>query len=114
MTPMPSDADMNDTLRPGTSFGRYTIVRRIGAGGMGEVYEARHIELNKRVALKTLHPDVARSPEARARFVREGQTATRLRHPNVVDISDVGVEGNVPFLVMEFLEGEDLGATIAR
>ena len=64
--------------------------------------------LRKRVALKTLRQSLAKSGEARVRFIREGETASRLRHPNVVDITDVGDAEGVPFLVMELLEGESL------
>src|SRR6187549_969712 len=95
-------------LAPGRELGSYKITRRIGSGGMGEVYEAVHTRLRKRVALKTLRQALAKSGEARVRFLREGETASRLRHPNVVDITDVGEADGVPFLVMELLEGEPL------
>ena len=101
-------------LRPGTVFGRYVITRLIGRGGMGCVYEAEHAQLKKRVALKTLHPEHARSDVTRSRFLREGEMAARIRHPNVVDVTDVGVEGDTPYLVMEYLEGGDLAGFIAR
>ena len=71
---------------------------------MGAVYEATHRDLKKRVAIKTLHPAVAALPGARARFLREGEAASRIQHPNVVDVTDVGAEGNIAYLVMEFLE----------
>ena len=107
-------AESEDTLAPGTKLGRYDDVRLLGQGGMGAVYEAIHRDLKKRVAIKTLHPAVAATPGARARFLREGEAASRMRHPNVVDVTDVATEGNIAYLVMEFLEGEDLGALIAR
>jgi serine/threonine-protein kinase len=106
--------EAEDTLAPGTALGRYEIVRLLGRGGMGAVYEAMHRDLKKRVAIKTLHPAVAAMPGARARFLREGEAASRIRHPNVVDVTDVGSEGNVSYLVMEFLEGEDLASLIGR
>ncbi len=81
---------------------------------MGAVYEATHRDLGKRVALKTLHRRIAGAPEVRARFMREGQAAARIHHDNVVDVSDVGVEGDIPYLVMEYLEGESLAAAIER
>ncbi|MBK8692286.1 MAG: serine/threonine protein kinase [Deltaproteobacteria bacterium] len=102
------------TLAPDTRFGRYRVVRCIGVGGMGAVYEAVHDDLEKRVALKTLHPSMAREPEARARFLREGRAASRIRHPNVVEVFDVGQHDDTLFLVMEHLAGEDLAALIAR
>jgi serine/threonine-protein kinase len=101
-------------LAPGARFGNYFIVRQIGSGAMGVVYEATHALLKKRVALKTLQPIHASIPESRARFVREGESAARICHPNVIDVTDVGTEGDVPFLVMEFLEGEDLAALLKR
>ncbi|MEZ4408449.1 MAG: protein kinase [Polyangiales bacterium] len=104
----------DDILSPGEDFGRYRVVRRLGRGGMGEVYEATHATLGKRVALKVLRPEVAQNPKVLARFQREGAAVARVEHPNVVDIFDVGVERDVAFLVMEFLEGEDLGAMLRR
>ena len=103
-----------DTLAPGTRLDRYEITRLIGRGGMGCVYEALHRDLNKRVAIKTLVPALATSPEARRRFLREGQAASRIRHPHVVDVTDVVADGPRSYLVMEYLEGEDLSALIAR
>lgn len=81
---------------------------------MGCVYEAVHRDLKKRVAVKTLLPSLAANDEARIRFLREGEAASRIRHPNVVDVTDVGVEGLTSYLVMEFLDGEDLASLIAR
>ncbi len=102
-----------DRLPAGSMFGRYIVVRHIGSGGMGDVYEARHVDLDKRVALKTLRIAHGLNEEIVRRFQREGRAASRIRHPNVVDVSDVGVADGVPFLVMEYLEGVDLGARIA-
>jgi serine/threonine-protein kinase len=98
----------------GTRAGKYEIIGIIGSGGMGMVYEAIHLELKKRVALKTLHPEYAQMPVAQARFVREGEAASRIRHPHVVDVTDLGTHEGVPYLVMEFLEGMDLGAYLAQ
>jgi eukaryotic-like serine/threonine-protein kinase len=95
-------------------IGKYEVVRVIGSGGGGVVYEAMHPELKKRVAVKTLHPKLAENPEALRRFLREGEAASRIRHPHVVDIHDVGVHEGQPFLVMELLEGRDLKAFIAE
>jgi len=103
-----------DDIPEGSVFGRYRVVRRIGRGGMGAVYEAVHCDLEKRVALKVLLPSAAPQGELVARFEREGRAAAKVRHPNVVDVSDVGVEGGVAWLVMEFLEGEDLSQRLHR
>ena len=102
------------SLAPGTVFGKYEIVRCVGTGGMGSVYEATHTLLRKRVAVKTLHPQLTSHFDFRARFLREGETLARIRHPNVVDISDVGVHDGLTFLVMEFLEGETLYTLLTR
>jgi serine/threonine-protein kinase len=102
------------SLSAGAMLGRYRIERRLGAGGMGEVYEALHSDLNRRVAIKTLLPSAVSHPDAVARFLREGQATARLRHPHAVDIFDVGVDRGVVFLVMELLDGETLAALIAR
>jgi serine/threonine-protein kinase len=81
---------------------------------MGSVYEAIHRDLKKRVAVKTLLPALAASAEAKERFFREGEAASRIRHPNVVDVTDVGAEGPITYLVMELLQGEDLAGLIRR
>jgi serine/threonine-protein kinase len=105
---------MAESFAIGTRFAKYEIVRLIGEGGMGAVYEAIHVELGKRVAIKTLLPAAAGKNEVRARFLREGQTASRIRHPNVVDVTDVGEQDGSPYLVMELLSGEDLSHMLER
>ncbi|HEY4186074.1 MAG TPA: serine/threonine-protein kinase [Polyangia bacterium] len=101
-------------LTVGTRLGKYQIVRLIGAGGMGAVYEAAHTEIGKRVAVKVLGPAIAAVPGARARFLREAQLTSKVRHPNIVDVTDMGNEGGQAFLVMEFLEGEDLAQRVSH
>ena len=101
-------------LAPGTSVGQYTIQRRIGAGGMGEVYEAVHTGLGKRVAIKTLRRAYAENDVVVTRFLREGQLAARIRHPHIVDVTDVGMIDGLPCLVMEYLDGESLHAYFRR
>jgi serine/threonine-protein kinase len=103
-----------DKLAPGTVLGKYEIRRPLGRGGMGAVYEAVHRDLKKRVAIKALVGSLGDSAEARERFLREGEAASRIRHPHVVDITDVGSDGALSYLVMELLEGEDLAARLAR
>ncbi len=110
----PEDTLSADALRPGTILGRYEIRRLLGQGGMGRVYEAEHRDLKKRVAIKTLLPALAASGDSRERFLREGEAVSRIRHPHVIDVTDVGTEGTVIYLVMEYLEGEDLARFIAR
>src|SRR5262249_32390513 len=97
---------------------RYRIVRVIGEGGMGEVYEAEDLLLKERVALKTLRDPVANDDTIIRRFKREIQLARKVTHPNVCRLFDVGLDkrGNreAAFLTMELLEGETLSARIRR
>jgi len=97
--------------------GRYRIVRLIGEGGMGAVYEAVHPGLKKRVAVKALLPRMAQKEEARVRFLREGEAASRINHPHVVSVFDVGeeghAEGRAAYLVMEYLDGGTLSDFLA-
>jgi serine/threonine-protein kinase len=101
-------------LARGTRLGKYEIVRQLGAGGMGAVYEAVHTQIGKHVAIKVLAPAVAAKPEARARFLREAQLTSKVRHAHAVDVTDMGTEGDQTFLVMEFLEGDDLATRLER
>ena len=80
----------------------------IGHGATASVFEARHVALNKSVAVKVLHDHLAHDDQIANRFVREGRVAARLRHPNTVDVLDVGIEQGIPYLVMELLHGTDL------
>jgi serine/threonine protein kinase/predicted ATPase len=94
--------------------GRYRIRRRLGAGGMGVVYEAEHELLGRRVALKMLHPEHAERAEVRRRFENEARAVAALDHPNVVAAFDVGrTPDGAPFVVYELLAGDDLEARIA-
>ena len=95
--------------------GRYTIVKKLGEGGMGAVYLAIHNVLEKQVALKVLHGEFARKQDLVERFMQEAKSASRIRHENVIDISDFGAtpEGLV-FFAMELLKGHDLHDEIAR
>jgi serine/threonine protein kinase len=103
----------NQPLQTGQTFARYQIVGIIGEGGMGTVYEAFHPVLKKRFAIKTLLADIAQTPEFRARFLREAEVAARINHPNIVRVTDVGSEGDTPYMVMEYLEGQTLGRLLA-
>jgi tRNA A-37 threonylcarbamoyl transferase component Bud32 len=93
--------------------GRYRLVRRIGVGGMGEVWEADDTVLGRRVALKVLVQELADDPRATRRFVREARATAKLTHPNVTRVYDFGRDGGLPYLVMELLEGDTLADRLA-
>src|SRR5262249_22261300 len=105
-------ADVNPGALPiGSTFhGRYQIVRRIKAGGMGAVYEVVHLETRRRRALKVMLPSIVADPALRARFQAEATVAADVHSEHVVEIFDAGVdhETGTPFLVMELLDGEEL------
>lgn len=98
----------------GTQLGPYRILAPLGAGGMGEVYRAKDLRLNREVALKVLPEQFVRSPDRLARFEREAKALAALSHPNVLAIYDVGADESIPFVVMELLTGETLRERIAR
>ncbi len=95
--------------------GRYLIQKKLGEGGMGAVYLSQHTVLEKAVALKVLHGEFARKPDLVERFMQEAKAASRIRHENVIDISDFGSTGDgLVFFAMELLNGHDLHEEIAR
>jgi len=96
------------TLVPGTQISRYRVVARLGGGGMGEVYRARDLTLDRDIALKIVTPAGAANENAIRRFLREAQAASALNHPNIVSVFDVGECESGPFLVMELVEGRTL------
>jgi eukaryotic-like serine/threonine-protein kinase len=95
--------------------GRYYVRKLCGEGGMGRVYEAEHIDIGRRVALKILHPAYTQTPDLVERLRREARAASKISHPNVVDVTDSGTTADGAFFfVMEFLEGIELGELIYR
>src|SRR5688500_13948017 len=93
--------------------GRYRILRKIGEGGMGAVFEAERVEGGKRVAIKTLHPHLANDQEIVARFKREAIAASSIGDPHIVAVGDSGkLEDGSHFLALEYLEGRDLAKEI--
>ncbi|HKV50172.1 MAG TPA: protein kinase [Gemmatimonadaceae bacterium] len=94
---------------------RYHIVRRIGEGGMGQVYLAEHVKMRRRSAVKVLHQGMVNDPDAIARFNREASNASQIQHPNVAAIYDFGeTEDGLIYLAMEFIDGEPLRKVIER
>jgi serine/threonine protein kinase len=91
------------------SLGGYTIVKLLGKGGMGAVYMARQVSLDRDVALKVMNPQWAKDPAFLARFTREAYAAAQLVHHNIVQIYDIGEEHDTPFFSMEFVKGKNLG-----
>ena len=95
--------------------GKYRLVRLLGAGGMGEVYEAQHELIGRRFAIKFLHPQLASNSEVVARFQREAQAAGGLENENIAAVVDAGTsDDGAPYLVMEYLDGEDLAHLLMR
>jgi len=96
-------------------IGPYNIVRLIGTGGMGAVYEAVHSQIQRRAAIKVLHKDFQQDPEFVQRFFNEARAVNIIDHPNVVAISDFGTSAaGAPYIVMEYLEGDSLRQRLAR
>jgi serine/threonine-protein kinase len=104
----------SDDLAQGVTFGAYVVHERIGRGGMATVYRAEHRLLEKPVALKVMDRSLLETPAGLQRFLLEGRAAAAIKHPNVVDITDVGVHEGVPYLVMELLTGVDLDTHLRK
>ncbi len=102
------------SLNSGMKLGPYEILSLLGAGGMGEVYRARDTRLDRTVAVKVLLKGLAETPEVRQRFEREARAVSSLNHPHICALYDVGHQGGIEYLVMEYLEGETLAARIEK
>ena len=99
----------------GRSLGNYNVVSKIGEGGMGTVYLARHVTLGRSAAIKVLHPSLSSNQDMVTRFFNEARAATAVRNPGIVEVFDFGIlEDRSAYIVMEYLEGESLGARIRR
>jgi len=103
---------MADLLAPGTLIGHYRVASPLGQGGMGAVYLADDSLLGRRVALKVLPPQFAADPDRMHRFVQEAKLASALTHPNVATIFEIGQQGELRFLAMEYVEGRPLADRI--
>lgn len=93
---------------------RYQLEQKLGEGGMARVYLGRDVRLNRRVAVKVLHSHYASDPNFLSRFHHEAQAAANLRHPSIVDVYDVGQDGDMQYIVMEYVEGSDLKSAILQ
>jgi eukaryotic-like serine/threonine-protein kinase len=105
-------ASVPDPFIGRTLSGRYDVLSRLGVGGVGVVYEARQVQLDRLVAIKVLQQSSAASPEWRRRFEREARVLSALAHPNIVTVTDFGIDGDVSYLVMELLQGKTLADLI--
>jgi eukaryotic-like serine/threonine-protein kinase len=107
---------LNDpSARVGATVDKYTLIRVLGRGGMGAVYEARHGTLSRRFAIKFLLPELATNREILRRFENEAKAAGGLEHPNLAAVTDFGrADDGAPYIVMEFLEGEDCAKLLRR
>ncbi|MFO0576463.1 MAG: serine/threonine-protein kinase [Polyangia bacterium] len=96
-------------------FGNYRVVRKLGEGGMGSVFEVVHEEIGKRAAVKVLHARLSKDPQTSARFLTEARAVNLVQHPGLVSIFEFGRSPDgAAYLVMEFLEGETLSARLQR
>ena len=102
------------SLENGTVLGHFEILAPIGAGGMGEVYKARDTRLERTVAIKVLPEHLAESPERKQRFEREAKAISRLNHPHICTLYDVGRDDDVDYLVMEYIDGDTLAARLEK
>src|SRR2546426_9427208 len=99
---------MSETISPNTTIAQYTIVSKIGEGGMGEVWRARDAKLGRDVAIKVLPAAFSENSERLRRFEQEAQAAGALNHPNILVIHHIGIHDGAPYIVSELLEGETL------
>lgn len=105
---------MSENISPNSTLAHYRILSRLGAGGMGEVYLAQDTELDRKVALKILPPEVAANRDRMDRFVREAKSAAALNHPNIAHIYEIGESDGTKFIAMEFIDGVTLREKIHR
>jgi serine/threonine protein kinase len=114
LPPPPPEVAQADPLVGSVIADRYRIVSVLGRGGMGVVYKAEHVRIGKVMAIKLLHGELARDKDVVKRFKREADLVSRLSHPNTVQIFDFGRTDNLMYLVMEYVEGRDLGRIIQQ
>ena len=114
-SPVESESSKKSTdVKVGDTLGDYELVGKIGVGGMGQVFKARHRRMKRMVALKTLPDELASSEALVRRFEREVEAAAKLDHPNIVAAFDAGEDSGIHFLVMKFIDGQDLADLISQ
>ncbi|HEX3819695.1 MAG TPA: protein kinase [Candidatus Sulfotelmatobacter sp.] len=113
MNPPETPAFQPSTLLPGTRFGNYQILQRLGAGGMGEVYRARDTRLEREVAIKTLSLEHGSQADALTRFEQEARAASALNHPNIVTIYELGEADGTRYIAMELVTGQTVRELLA-
>jgi serine/threonine protein kinase len=101
-------------LTPGTKLGPYQIESPLGAGGMGEVYRACDMRLERTVAIKVLPAPLSANPDLRQRLEREAKAISKLSHPHICTMHDIGHQDGLDFLVMELVEGETLERRLVK
>src|SRR5687767_9425013 len=106
--------DPNKAAKQPVRLGKYEVLRRIGKGGMGTVYQAIDTDLQRLVALKVMSPEMAANPVMRDRFKREARSAAKLRHDNIVSIYEYGEHQGQCYLALEFVDGKDLHEFVSR
>ena len=99
---------MNRAKMIGTTISHYQILEKLGEGGMGVVYKARDLRLDRLVCIKILHPEQLKDESRKQRFIREAKSASSLNHPNIITIYEIDQAGGIDFMVMEFVAGKTL------
>jgi TolB-like protein len=110
----PFDPSAPEGLVPGQAFGQYTLVEEVGRGGMGVVWKAHHPVLNRDDALKFLSPQLARSNEARERFIREGRSASALKHSGIATVYSAGETDGKVYIALEYIDGDTVSEFVSR
>jgi tRNA A-37 threonylcarbamoyl transferase component Bud32 len=106
---------LGDVPRPELpTFGRWRAVRRLGVGGMAEIFEVEHTAIGQRAVAKTIHPSLVRSEDVARRFMVEARAMSRVRHRNVITVFDVAQQGGEPYMILELLVGETLAERVQR
>ena len=101
-------------LSAGQRLGPYEILTPLGSGGMGEVYKARDTRLDRVVAIKVLREHLVNDPDRRARFDREARAISKLNHPNICALYDVGHDNAIDYIVIEYLDGQTLAERLKK